>query len=241
MKRLYFSFVLFLFSSLFILSGCYTSFKIQERERTYESVIPDSSDGLSIQDSGNQYDDFQFQSNWHFGYRYPYWYRSVYWYSPWDNLWFGSYWDGYKFGIWNHWYSYPYRYYIPPPFNPGGLRTYRRFDNNWFIPSRIRDNTGERGFNERDRRKEQNPSNVKPKDSEKNPPRGRTDGSRVRSRDEIKKDPPPQVVPPRKDQNTDRQRKEPTRVIPQNNPTREKSSKENPKKSNPTRDRGREK
>lgn len=261
MKKLYFSLVLFLFSSLFILSGCYTSFRVQERESTYESVIPDSNQ-IVIQNYSYLYNNFSFQSGWHFGYRYPYWHSSTYWYNPWNNLWFGFYWDGYRSGIWNHWYGRPYftyphwneKYQLPP---------YTTHD--WLFRHGTRDNDGERGNRPLDVKKppdQKNPPegnteerrrDVRPDDKNTNnksdgnirndPNRDRTKDSRERIRDTRSTEKKsPQATESRKGISSDRGRKEPTRAIPQNNSnsrTREKSSGENPKKSNTTQDRER--
>jgi len=264
MKRLVFSFVLFLFSSLFILSGCYTSFKVQERERTYESVIPDS-DRVVVQNDTYRYDDFRFQSSWYFGYRYPYWYRDAYWYSPWNNLWYGFYWDGYGFGHWNHWYNRPY--YT----NPNWWNTYQPPNiNNRSIRFRTRDNDGGRGIRRPDTQKprDQNPPpenteerkrDTRTRDGnirdDQNREKVRDSGERIRDARPVEKKPPqtteprkepnserqrsPQVTPPKKDPSSDRERKEPTRTAPQDNPTREKSSNENPVKKEQTSERKR--
>jgi len=247
MKKLYFSFVLFLFSSLFILSGCYTSFKIQEREResTYESVVADSDEAV-IQNRVYNYNNLGFQSGWYPWYQYPFWRPNSYLYNPWTNLWIGVYWNSHGFGYWNYWRNYPYVYNYPYYWNQHSWWVTHEppHIDNRFGRFRSRDIDGERGSGrpEVQKPRDQNPPGERTKErirDERPPENQKPQVIPPRKNPNSERQRPTQVIPPRKDQNTDRQRKEPTRVTPQNDRTREKSSNENPTKSNTTRDRER--
>lgn len=232
MKRLYFGFVFFLFSSLFILNGCYTALYIQERESMYESVVPDSNTiGVNI----SQIEFYPFFSPYRFQFRYfyPQWYYEPYWYGQWRPYYFYRFrWDGHRFGYWDNWYRYP-----TPQNNWWQKNSFPKYKEKIIIP-RTRNNSGERGIYRDEPRSPKTKDVVRPQEKTKDSPRGRTDGDRVRSRDEIKKDTSPQVIPREKNINTERKRGEPTRA-PQTNSEKEKSSNKNPTKSNTTRDRGR--
>lgn len=230
MKMLYFSFVFFLISSLFVFNGCYTAIFTDDRESSeYKSVIPDSSAGMVQHYS---YGDYQLQTGWYLGYRYSPWYRYPYQYDPWRNLWIGPHWNGYRFGYWNHWYRHPYFY--PHRYYPYSDNSWRRYPvwkpeerpNN---SGRTRGNDGERGIN-RERPKSPQPPSIM------NPSPKRTDGDRVRDRGEINKEPTRQATPPRGNKNTERTREKTVRP-PQTNPDKEKSPAQKPAQSNPTRDR----
>lgn len=253
MKRLVFSFVLFLFSSLFILRGCYTSFRVQERERTYESVVSDS-DQVVVQNYTYLYDDFRFQSSWYYGYEYPYWYRNSYWYNPWRNLRYGFYWDGYKFGYWNYWYDYPYIRHYPYYLNQNNWWGIHQLPNinNRSIRFRTRDNDGGRGIRRPDTQKprDQNPP---PKSTEerkrdtrtrdgnirdnKSREKVRDSGERIRDARPIERK-SPQTTEPRKDQNSERQRS-PQVTPPKKDPSSDRERKEPTRipQNNPTREK----
>ncbi len=220
MKKIFcFSFVLFLFSSLFILNGCYTTFRVQERESTYESVVSDSNK-IIIQNN-YFYDNLWMRSGLYLGYRYPYWYSDAYWYNPWHNLWYGFYWNGYKFGYWDYWYNRPYvnwsdrwNIYRPPHVNNEDIRF------------RIRGNDGERRVRP--------PNTQRPED--RNSHRDKT--RRVRDERPLERQSPP-VTEPRRGTNVERRREQPV-ISPRNTDTsRGKSSQEKTEKREQTSDRKR--
>ena len=232
MKRpIIFCFVLFLFSSLFVFTGCYTAIFMDDREsNTSESVLSDS--GVLVV-RYYDYNEYQFQTGWYFGYHYSPWYRYPYQYDSWNNLWIGIHWNGYGFGYWNHWYHHPYfypRHYYPYSDNVWKKYPIWKSEEKPDNPRRTRENDGERGIN-RERPKPPGSPNIT------NPPPKRTDGNRVRDRGEIKKEPTQQATPPPRD-NTERKRGEVVRP-PQTNSDRGTSSGEKPVRSNPTRERDR--
>ncbi|TSC51966.1 MAG: hypothetical protein LiPW41_733 [Parcubacteria group bacterium LiPW_41] len=199
MKRLPFLFVV-LFSSLIFLSGCYTHFQIQTRERTHESVVADSAQETTIYQSlvlQNELYPFSYLYPYSLQYRpwysYPYGYYINPWGHSWKNNWyFGLYWDTHQFGYWGFSHKKPNwnpPEWVSPPKNPGIFRP---------IP-RTRDNSGgERGYdrNQGDRNRSREEMQ-RPKESEKNPPRNQDNPKQnERRRESIdsgkQNNPPPQ-------------------------------------------------
>jgi|GEM_PF-2377533 len=250
MKRLYFSFAFFLFSSLFILNGCYTTFRVQEKESAmYESVIPDSNNtGVNL----FYFESYPFPYPYHFGWQNPWYYDHSFWYGPqYGNswLWFGFQWNRHGFSYWQYpWHRYPLIPYRPhieilgdqwrwrPLYNPFKIK--QREDGR----SRTRNN-GERGMDV-DRGREKGFPSGDDKDIDKSggnnnvPPKKEGD-VRTRGRDRVEKQPPPKTKESgEQNPRVDRKRENPIRT-PQSNPNNGKSSNENPKKSSTTRDRGR--
>lgn len=89
-------FLLILFSSLLLLSGCYTQLQEKTREYTYESVIADSAEKINYQLTLRieRYPFFYYH-------QYPFWRES--WYP------FGLYWDmHHRFGFWDYRYNRPW-------------------------------------------------------------------------------------------------------------------------------------
>lgn len=128
MKKIGISFIFCIFISLFALSGCYTSLKVQKGT---------SDISLSLYQN---YNNVWYPYSWY--YPRSYWYYDYTYIPLWDSWYrFGFYWDGGTIGWWN------YRYYRP---------WYWHHDDWWnkFPPlrwnekfrTRLRDNDGGRGI-----------------------------------------------------------------------------------------------
>ena len=178
MRRSFLFFALF-FSSLLFLSGCYTHFSVETRERIHESAVVDSAKETVLYQSlvlrselfPSPYSlyPYPYYLQYNSWYSYPYRYYGNYWGSSWRNNWyFGFYWDMHQFDYWGFPHNKPH-IWNPPKwiYPPRTSETFRP-------PTRTRDNSGERGF-DRNRNRNRPNETVKPNGSEQNSSRRQND------------------------------------------------------------------
>jgi len=201
MKRSFLFFALF-FSSLIFLSGCYTHFQVQTRERTYESVVADSAQETTLYQSlllRSELYPFPYPS-------YPrYWYPYQYYGNYWNNnsrsngFFFGLYWNTNQFGYWDYWNNKPWNWYPPKWVNPN----LPKIPDVFRPPIRTRDNSGERGFNRgRDNIDRSRGEIKKPPEPERNPPPVQNERKQIQERKRETTNPVNRDNPPSQRDNT---------------------------------------